>query len=204
MKRILWGLLFGFFFILVLIISPSKSSASWVKGYFKVDGTYVNGYWKSNPNGLKYDNYSFDGNWSSAYNDSYFSSTKKYSSDWYTPSWITQKDYYTGKNFYNNRKNYSSFDYNSSNYSYDFLSDPIYKYRSSYDYGLDNLKPKAYIPYTLPTPRSIFTPYHYNLPTPYSISTPRYTIPNFSYPTPYRPLYNDYDSSFSDPYSLDY
>lgn len=201
MKRILWCLLCGLFFISVIIAGPSKSSASWVKGYWK-DGTYVNGYWRSNPNGLKFDNYSFDGNWSDAYNDSYFAPTKKYSSNWYTPSWITQKDYYIGKNFYDNQKSYKSYNYYDYNYNYDFLSDPIYKYRSDYDYGLNDWKPKTYTPYLLPTPRSFFTPY--SLPTPYSFYTPRYTVPNFSYPTPYSPLYNNYGSRLNDPYGLDH
>lgn len=119
----------------LIMLAPATVSAGWVNGYWKSDGTYVNGYWKSNPNGLKYDNYSFDGNWASAYNDSYFSPTKNYSSDWYTPSWFTQSDYYVGKSFYDTRSSYTNFDYTPTNYSYNFLSDPIYTYTPSYNYG---------------------------------------------------------------------
>lgn len=129
---------FGILSLLIsalIMLMPATVSAGWVEGYWKSNGTYVNGYWKSNPNGLKYDNYSFDGNWADAYNDSYFSPTKNYSSDWYTPSWFTQSDYYVGKSFYDTRNSYSNFTYTPTNYSYNFLSDPIYTYTPSYNYG---------------------------------------------------------------------
>lgn len=134
MKRTL-----GFVIGLVLLsgiftVSTHTAYADWVKGYYKKDGTYVNGYWKSNPNGLKYDNYSFDGNWADAFNKSYYNPTRNYSSDWYTPTWITQDNYSLGKSFYKARNDYSTFSYKSNNYNYKFWDDPIYHYTPSYNY----------------------------------------------------------------------
>lgn len=123
---------------IVLVAMPAVDvKAGWVEGYYKNDGVYVNGYWRSDPNGLKYDNYSFDGDWSDAFNDSYYSSSKSYSSDWYTPSWVTQDDYSVGKSFYDSRNSYSTYDYNNFDYDYNFWDDPIYDYSPSYDYGYD-------------------------------------------------------------------
>lgn len=118
----------------VLLLAPASVSAGWVSGHWR-NGQYVNGYWRSDPNGLKYDNYSFDGDWSNAYNDSYYSPTKNYSSDWYTPTWITQEDYYIGQSFYDTKSSYKSYDYSLFDYDYDFRTDPIYKYTPSYNYG---------------------------------------------------------------------
>ena len=42
-------------------ISPSSTDV-WVDGYYKTDGTYVTGHWRSAPNGDPYDNFSFPGN----------------------------------------------------------------------------------------------------------------------------------------------
>lgn len=140
-------------FLFVLLIVPSKVHAGWVNGYTKSDGTYVNGYWRSDPNGLKYDNYSFDGDWSDAFNDSYYSSDRNYSSDWYTPSWLTQDDYYIGKSFYNNRNTYTNFSYDLYDYDYSYWDDPIYDYTPSYNYGYDYLD--YYDTYTSPYSSSL-------------------------------------------------
>ena len=47
---------------IALFISFSASAACWVNGYFKSNGTYVYGYYKSCPNYTKSDNYSTFGN----------------------------------------------------------------------------------------------------------------------------------------------
>lgn len=195
--------------------------AGWVKGYTKSDGTYVNGYWRSNPNGLKYDNYSFDGDWSDAYNDSYFSSSRNYSSDWYKPSWVTQDDYYVGKNFYDNRNSYSTYTNDLYDYDYSYWDDPIYKYTPSYNYGynyfdsLDTYESpyasyddydssslygsSSYNSYTSPYSSSL---YDYGSSSSYdTCSTSLYsTCSNSSYSSPYS---SSYDSSYS-PYSSSY
>ena len=49
--------------ILLLIGAFTAASAShWVSGYFRSNGTYVPGHWRSDPNGIKFDNYSTYGN----------------------------------------------------------------------------------------------------------------------------------------------
>ncbi len=65
-----------------------------VKGYYRKDGTYVRPHVRSNPNGLKYDNYGYSGG--DLYNDSY--GTR--GSSWDTPTYITDPDYYEGKALY--------------------------------------------------------------------------------------------------------
>jgi hypothetical protein len=66
-----------------------------VKGYYRKDGTYVKPHVRSEPNGLKYDNYSYKPS-QGLYNKSY--GTK--GSEWDTPTWTTDPDYYDGKAIY--------------------------------------------------------------------------------------------------------
>lgn len=83
--------------LLSFSLLPSIVEAGYVSGYYRSNGTYVSGYYRSEPNGLKYDNYS----WSSGddlYNDSYYDYGR--SSAWYTPSYTWDSDYYTG--YYSN------------------------------------------------------------------------------------------------------
>jgi len=70
-----------------------------VRGYFRSNGTYVRPYVRSNPNAFKFDNYGWTPS-QGLYNPSYYAPTKNYSSDWYTPSYITDPDYYLGKSLY--------------------------------------------------------------------------------------------------------
>ena len=87
--------------ILVFVTAFSTDSLAYVsvKGYFRSDGTYVRPYVRSNPNALKFDNYSWTPS-QGLYNTSYYAPTKNYSSDWYTPSYITDPDYNVGKSLY--------------------------------------------------------------------------------------------------------
>lgn len=57
----------------------------WVNGYFRSNGTYVQGHYRSRPNAYRYDNYSYNGG--SWYNRSYYYPTRNYSYRWYTPSY---------------------------------------------------------------------------------------------------------------------
>ena len=89
-----------------------------VHGYYRKDGTYVRPYVRSNPNGLKYDNYSWKPG-QGLYNDSY--GTR--GSYWDTPTYITDPNYYTGKSLYNSQSSTPSPDYSlpkypTSNYNY--------------------------------------------------------------------------------------
>lgn len=65
----------------------------WVSGYWRSNGTYVYGHYRSRPNAYRYDNYSYSGG--SLYNSSYYSPRRNYSSSWYTPSWY-DSGYWSG------------------------------------------------------------------------------------------------------------
>lgn len=45
-----------------LLVSGTASADKYVKGHVKKDGTYVQGHYKTDPNGTKNDNYSTKGN----------------------------------------------------------------------------------------------------------------------------------------------
>jgi len=48
----------------VLFLSPKNADAAVrVRGYYRTNGTYVNSYYRSNPNSTKYDNWSTKGNY---------------------------------------------------------------------------------------------------------------------------------------------
>lgn len=113
---------------IIFALPASSFAAVWVNGYYRSDGTYVRGHYRSEPNGLKYDNYSWSSG-DSLYNDSYYSSDR--SRSWYTPSYTWDSDYLNGYNYntsqgsrYNN--NYVNGYYGSSVY------DSLY---NSYDYS---------------------------------------------------------------------
>jgi hypothetical protein len=84
--------------VLFALIIPFISQAYVsVKGYYRSNGTYVAPHVRSNPNGLKYDNYGYKPS-QGLYNSSY--GTK--GAAWDTPTYITDPDYYTGKALYEN------------------------------------------------------------------------------------------------------
>jgi hypothetical protein len=80
-----------------------------VKGYTRSDGTYVTPHVRSNPNGLKYDNYGWTPS-QGLYNKSY--GTR--GSSWDTPTWITDPNYYEGKSLYESGQSGSSSSYSPS------------------------------------------------------------------------------------------
>ncbi|HTR18602.1 MAG TPA: hypothetical protein VMH91_01315 [Candidatus Paceibacterota bacterium] len=82
--------------VLLLAFAPlSASAVVHVSGYVNSHGTYVAPYVRSNPNGLKYDNYSYTPS-QGLYNPSY--GTKD--TVWDTPTWITDPNYYSGLSEY--------------------------------------------------------------------------------------------------------
>jgi hypothetical protein len=128
-KRFLIGLLIFVVFLGTLsldILGNVQEADAYVsvKGYYRSDGTYVRPHVRSTPNALKYDNYSYKGG--SLYNPSYFSSTRSYSSNWYTPSYLTDPYYYTGKSLYSSGSYYPSSLYSSP--SYNFLNNYNWQY----------------------------------------------------------------------------
>lgn len=45
-----------------LLLSTAARADTWVDGYTRSDGTYVQGHFRSDPDGYRYDNYSTEGN----------------------------------------------------------------------------------------------------------------------------------------------
>ncbi len=86
----------GFLAALVIGLFPVGVNAVVnVKGYYRSNGTYVAPHVRSDPNGLKYDNYSYTPS-QGLYNDTY--GTRDAS--WDTPTYVTDPDYYIGKSLY--------------------------------------------------------------------------------------------------------
>lgn len=102
-------LVFTFLTLIGLLFLPvSTVHAGWVNGYFRSNGTYVNGYYRTDPDLYKWNNYSFDNDWSDSYNDrSYYRSygydpepwdddyvDYSYGSSWnYDDDWNNDDDY---------------------------------------------------------------------------------------------------------------
>jgi hypothetical protein len=85
-------------FAIIMFLMPIFNVEAYVsvKGYYRKDGTYVRPHVRSNPNGVKYDNYSYTPS-QGLYNKTY--GTK--GAEWDTPTWTTDPDYYEGKALYN-------------------------------------------------------------------------------------------------------
>ena len=61
---------------------------TYVSGYYRSNGTYVNSYVRTSPNAYTFDNYSYKKPTYSngyGYNSSYYTPKYNYSSSWYTP-----------------------------------------------------------------------------------------------------------------------
>jgi hypothetical protein len=56
-------ILAGLLMILISFLAVSLAQAGWVRGYYRSDGTYVRPYYRTNPDGNPYNNYSFPGNY---------------------------------------------------------------------------------------------------------------------------------------------
>ncbi len=83
--------------VFVFIISLPLTSDAYVsvRGYYKKNGTYVAPHVRSDPNGLKYDNYSYKPS-QGLYNTTY--GTR--GSTWNTPTYVTDPYYYVGQSIY--------------------------------------------------------------------------------------------------------
>jgi hypothetical protein len=46
----------------VLAFAGAVQADSYTRGYFRRDGSYVDGYWRTQPDGNRYNNYSTEGN----------------------------------------------------------------------------------------------------------------------------------------------
>ncbi|MCX6717251.1 MAG: hypothetical protein NTU76_01060 [Candidatus Taylorbacteria bacterium] len=97
MKKIIIGIFVSLFFLLNFSYSDAYVS---VKGYYRSNGTYVAPHVRSDPNGLKYDNYSYKPS-QGLYNKTYGTRGSK----WDTPTWDTDPNYYQGKIIYDSGNN---------------------------------------------------------------------------------------------------
>lgn len=120
--------------VLLLVALPVEAYVQ-VKGYYRSDGTYVRPHVRSNPNGLKYDNYGYKPS-QGLYNPSY--GTR--GAAWDTPTYITDPDYYAGKSLYESRSS-RSFD---SSYRYTPSSRSGSTYTSSYTASDPSYYPSSY------------------------------------------------------------
>ena len=125
--------LLALFVVFSLVLVNSVDAYVNVKGYTKKDGTYVAPYVRSNPNGLKSDNYGYTPS-QGTYNKTY--GTR--GSSWDTPTSITDPYYYQGKSIYESgNSTYTYPSYNSYNPSY--ITTPSCPTNSYYD-GISSCK----------------------------------------------------------------
>lgn len=108
------GLILTLFFVGIASVNAYAS----VKGYYRSNGTYVAPYVRSNPNGLKYDNYGYKPS-QGLYNSTY--GTR--GTTWDTPTYITDPNYYTGKSLYDS--GLTSYNHQISSNSQDESGCPI-------------------------------------------------------------------------------
>lgn len=127
MKKLIVSSLLALFFFGFLFVNINQADAYVnVSGYYKKNGTYVAPHVRSNPNGLKYDNYGYKPS-QGLYNPSY--GTK--GSTWDTPTYITDPNYYEGKSLYDS----GSYGYSSPS---TYTKTPSCPSMSSYNSATDN------------------------------------------------------------------
>jgi len=79
-------------FALVVVLMPAFLSAEWVSGYYRSNGTYVQGYNRSNSNSTVTDNYSYKGNvnpYTGETGTNYYRNSP--TSEYYKPSYTPKK-----------------------------------------------------------------------------------------------------------------
>jgi uncharacterized protein YgiM (DUF1202 family) len=158
--------------------TPSTSDV-WVDGYYKSDGTYVTGHYRSAPNGNPYDNFSFPGN-----TNPYTGKTATGNPDPYL------------KNLYGNSSSIYGTTYYVSSNSLNVRSGPSTNYSllTSLTYG-DDVQ-------VLETTNSSWTKVMVNLTVGYvyssylSFSNPSYSTTDY-FTTPSTTYSNDFNTSYS-------
>lgn len=115
-------------FIFLGIFANTVDAYVSVKGYYRSDGTYVRPHVRSNPNGLKYDNYGYKPS-QGLYNKTY--GTRD--SYWDTPTYITDPYYYEGKSIYDSGNSVYFPQSFSNNYSSYYTPTPTCPSNSYYN-----------------------------------------------------------------------
>ncbi len=123
--------LFGFIVFLVLLFASATSvSAGWVSGYYRSNGTYVNGHYRTEPNLYKWDNISFDDDWSDSYNDNSYYRKYGYDPEPFDDDYVSS---YSRNSYFND--DYDSYDtYDYETYDYNYYDFDTY----DYDYDVDS------------------------------------------------------------------
>lgn len=93
------------------MVSACFAGDTWVNGYTRKDGTYVDGHYRSAPNAYKWDNKSYEPS-QPAYNKSYYDTNRDRNSDYFKPSTTRFQD----NNPYND--SYPSYNQKKSNFNY--------------------------------------------------------------------------------------
>lgn len=108
----------GLLSLALLLTSVSSVSAGWVNGYFRSNGTYAQGYWRTEPNYYKWDNYSFDNDWSDSYNDNSWYRSYGYDPEPLDDDYVSS---YSRGYYYDSVFDYDDYDYDyNDDDSYDF------------------------------------------------------------------------------------
>jgi hypothetical protein len=104
-------------FLYISVSTQVFAYTYWVDGYYRSNGTYVNGYYRTSPDMYKWNNISFDNNWNDAYNDNTYYRTYGYDPEPLDTDYISDysTDYYYNNN-YDSSYNYSDYNY----YYYDY------------------------------------------------------------------------------------
>jgi hypothetical protein len=108
-------ILFSFLLLCMIFFVMGNAHAGWVSGYTRSDGTYVNGYYRTEPNYYKWDNYSWDNNWNDAYNDRSWYHDYGYDPEPWDDEYVRSYHDYGYNNYYNS---YDSCDYDYGYNSY--------------------------------------------------------------------------------------
>ena len=124
--------------ILMFTLISFAQTSTYVNGYTRSNGTYVQGYYRTTPNSSRNDNYSTVGN-TNPYTgtsgtksvDNYYRTSTYSSSTYSTPSYSSSSYYSNAPTYntpsYSSTSYYSSPSYSTSTYSIPTYTIPVYK-----------------------------------------------------------------------------
>ncbi len=118
MKKIFLALIFFVAFNVIFSLSPNIINAGWVDGYWRSNGTYVSGYYRTEPDAYKWNNYSFDNDWSDSYNDNTWYRNYGYDPEPFDNDYVSS---YSRNYYYDNY--YDDYDYNDYDSDWDWSWD---------------------------------------------------------------------------------
>ncbi len=91
-------------FLFILVVQISTAHAVYVSGYYRSNGTYVNGYERTAPDGNPYNNYSYPGNYNPNTGSITGGSDSTYLNNYYSSG-------SSGSTYYSSPTSYSSYSY---------------------------------------------------------------------------------------------